>query len=163
MAQPRSINGLAPAWQTSTLGVINSIQLVFISTFEEVHGAAGIAGPVVAVTAIRRGKPTAGATASPPDSIIQINQSSIRIGSHGTAPTPRTPAGGVLIAGDHGAIEEAFPVAGTQRSVSCTNWGVGGEACGGHIGVRPTLIRDDLPLIFVVRRTEIIREMEQVL
>ena len=38
-----------------------------------------------------------------------------------------------------------------------------GEACGGHIGVRPTLIRDDLPLIFVVRRTEIIREMEQVL
>ncbi len=39
----------------------------------------------------------------------------------------------------------------------------GGEACGGFIGVRPTLIRDDLPLIFVVRRTEIVREMEQVL
>ena len=41
--------------------------------------------------------------------------------------------------------------------------GTGEEACGGHIGVRPTLIRDDLPLIFVVRRTEIVREMEQVL
>ena len=36
-------------------------------------------------------------------------------------------------------------------------------ACGGLIGVRPTLIRDDLPLIFVARRTEIVREMEQVL
>ena len=61
-----------------------------------------MAGPVVAVTAFRRGKPMAGAPGFPPDSIIQ---SSMAMSILATAHAPRVDAEGLIVEA-HIAVEE---------------------------------------------------------